>query len=353
MGNGWQARVTHLGRQVAVGTFATRRDALDALASARSDTREGRFVASSASRVSFESMVERWWQTREGHRASTRARDRMVLDHDVLPDLGDAQLVEITHEVVQEWVNRLGTRLAPSSVQRSFTVLRQVLNFAVDTRALSVNPSDRTHLPRRQRFEARFLTANELEHLASTVEPRSRAMVLVMAWATLRIGEATGLRRSDLDLHRGRLSVANNIVEVAGKLHEGPPKTKAGRRSMTLPPSVVADLRLHMTRFGGSLYVFTTPDHEPWHAEDWRAKVWRPAVEAAGLAPLRPHDLKHTGVALLAAAGIDPMEIARRAGHSSVAFTFDRYGHLFPEADTMAAEKLDAIRTSGLLAGFG
>ena len=42
------------------------------------------------------------------------------------------------------------------------------------------------------------------------------------------------------------------------------------------------------------------------------------------------------------------MEIARRAGHSSVTFTYDRYGHPFPEADTMAAAKLDAIRTTGL-----
>jgi hypothetical protein len=38
------------------------------------------------------------------------------------------------------------------------------------------------------------------------------------------------------------------------------------------------------------------------------------------------------------------MEIARRAGHSSVAFTYDRYGHLFPEADTRAAEKLELVR---------
>jgi len=268
----------------------------------------------------------------------------MVLDHDVLPDLGEALLFEITHEVVQEWVNRLATRLAPSSVQRSFTVLRQVLDLAVDTRALSVNPSDRTRLPRRQPFEARFLTADELEHLASTVEPRSRAMVLVMAWATLRIGEASGLRRSDLDLHRGRLRVANNVVEVAGRLHEGLPKTKAGRRSMTLPPSIADELRLHVTRFSGSSYVFANANRELLHAEEWRTNVWRPAVDAAGLAPLRPHDLKHTGVALLAAAGVDPMEIARRAGHSSVAFTYDRYGHLFPEADTRAAEKLELIR---------
>lgn len=38
-------------------------------------------------------------------------------------------------------------------------------------------------------------------------------------------------------------------------------------------------------------------------------------------------------VALLALAGVDPSEIARRVGHASVAFTYDRYGHLLPEVD--------------------
>ena len=53
-----------------------------------------------------------------------------------------------------------------------------------------------------------------------------------------------------------------------------------------------------------------------------------------------------TVVAFLAAAGVDPSEIARRDGHSSVAFTYG-YGHLFPETDRHAATKLDAIRASG------
>ena len=82
---------------------------------------------------------------------------------------------------------------------------------------------------------------------------------------------------------------------------------------MNLPPSIVTEIRLHMTRFGGSPYVFTTNENQPWHAEDWRSNVWRPTINAAGLAPLRPRDLKRTGVALLAAAGVDPIEIARGA----------------------------------------
>jgi integrase len=65
---------------------------------------------------------------------------------------------------------------------------------------------------------------------------------------------------------------------------------------------------------------------------------------------LRLHDLKHTGAAFLALAGIDPSEIARWAGHSSVAFTYDHYGHLFPEVDKLAANKLEVVRAAARLA---
>src|SRR5688500_7325210 len=66
----------------------------------------------------------------------------------------------------------------------------------------------------------------------------------------------------------------------------------------------------------------------------FRARVWRPAVVAAGLDGLRIHDLRHTAVALWIAAGANPEEVAARAGHSSVSFTLDRYGHLYLEADS-------------------
>jgi integrase len=65
-----------------------------------------------------------------------------------------------------------------------------------------------------------------------------------------------------------------------------------------------------------------------------------------GLSPLRPHDLRHTAVALWIAAGASPLEVSRRAGHASTAFTLDRYGHLFPEADATVADKLEDLRNA-------
>ena len=108
--------------------------------------------------------------------------------------------------------------------------------------------------------------------------------------------------------------------------------------------SVMVELADHLGREDGSGYVFGGARGGRLRPLWWRPVIWRPAVEAAGLAPLRPRDLKHSGVAFLAAAEVDPSEIARRAGHASVAFTYDHYGHVLPEVDKQAAAKLERPR---------
>ena len=89
--------------------------------------------------------------------------------------------------------------------------------------------------------------------------------------------------------------------------------------------------------------MFTAPQGGPLRVTAFRARVWRPATRAAGLDGLRIHDLRHTAVALWIAAGANPKEVAARAGHASVSFTLDRYGHLYPEADTALRDRLDAL----------
>lgn len=82
------------------------------------------------------------------------------------------------------------------------------------------------------------------------------------------------------------------------------------------------------------------------HGEHFRVDYWHPAVARAGLTPLRPHDLRHTAVALWIAAGASPNEIAARAGHSSVVTVLDRYGHLLPGMEDRVNDALDALADS-------
>jgi hypothetical protein len=67
----------------------------------------------------------------------------------------------------------------------------------------------------------------------------------------------------------------------------------------------------------------------------------------ARLPPPRIHDLRHTAVALWIAAGASPNEVSARAGHASVSFTLDRYGHLLPEADDALLTRLHALYVAG------
>ena len=75
--------------------------------------------------------------------------------------------------------------------------------------------------------------------------------------------------------------------------------------------------------------------------DNWRARVWRPAVERAGLADPKPtpHALRHTAVALWIGAGADRYTVSQWAGHTDASFTERVYGHLWKKdhSETRAA----------------
>ena len=73
------------------------------------------------------------------------------------------------------------------------------------------------------------------------------------------------------------------------------------------------------------------------------AKVFDRRVARLGLRRLRFHDLRHTHVAHPIAAKQQPLKIAKRLGHASAAFTQDRYGHLFEDADSQAVAAVAAM----------
>ncbi|MGH8934383.1 MAG: tyrosine-type recombinase/integrase, partial [Egibacteraceae bacterium] len=79
----------------------------------------------------------------------------------------------------------------------------------------------------------------------------------------------------------------------------------------------------------------------PLRRAGFRRNWWQPAVRKADLAPLSFHELRHTFVSLWIAAGANAKEVSMRAGHSSVAFTLDRYGHLYQDQDDAIADRLD------------
>jgi integrase len=125
-----------------------------------------------------------------------------------------------------------------------------------------------------------------------------------------------------------------------------PVKTGASHRAVSLPTLVTEALEDHMGRFAGPSrtgFVFVAPHGGYLDVNTFRNRYWLPAVAAAGLAPLRVHDLRHTTASLAIAAGADVKVLQSMLGHASAAMTLDRYGHLMPGQAASVAERLDAI----------
>jgi integrase len=88
---------------------------------------------------------------------------------------------------------------------------------------------------------------------------------------------------------------------------------------------------------------------------NWRKRIWVPAVIHAGLHdPLpTPHALRHGAVAIWIAPGeVDEYKLARWLGHRNPATVHKMYGHLIPQdatptTDRMSEMRADARRTRG------
>ncbi len=285
--------------------------------------------------------AERWWR-RDHLRPSTAVRDNGYLQRYILAELGTTPLASLDRECVQAWIDELSARLAPATVRRSHQLLGQLVDAAVTDGILKARPFGGVVLPRMTHEEMRFLTPTELEHLADVIDKRYRSLVLTAGYGGLRMGEVAGLRRKHVG-RDGTLTIIETAVEAEGIVRFGPPKTRAGRRSVGLPKVAAEALKAHIATIPAApdAWVFPAPDGGVLRLASWRTRFWRPAVAAAGLAPLRPHDLRHTAVAIWIAAGLGPLEVSRRAGHASTSFTLDRYGHLFPGSEAESVAKLD------------
>ena len=282
----------------------------------------------------------------------TVAWQNSIIKKHLLPAFGHVDLTAISHEELQRWLlAEVAPGRAPQTVKHVAKLTYQVLGSAVKAGRLQANPAARLVTPRHEPEEMRFLEPKQIVSLAEAIEEEYRAWVYLAAYSGLRIGEAFALRWQHVDLFAGKVEVTSTVSEVDGRLMIGPPKTRASRRTVSIPRSVVRIVSDHRNATGGhtgASFVFPAPDGGVTHPSNFRRRVWHPATARADLTGLRPHDLRHTAVALWIAAGGTPKEIATRAGHTSVSFCLDRYGHLFPVADERLAGKLDRIFTKGV-----
>lgn len=313
------------------------------------DIQRGEWHDPRLGQITVQRWIDQWWNTTVNLRPSTRIRYELILDNQILPTFGSMILKGVTPIHVRTWVAELSAEgLAPSTVRKIYNVFRKIMSTAVDSGLILQSPVRGISLPKIEHKEMRFLSPEEVWRLADTIDPRYRGLVLVGAYGGLRAGEMAGLRTGRVDLMRGEVDIAEILVDLNGRVTFGQPKTRAGRRKVGLPRSIVDELAAHIAgrKDPDSDLVFQSPTGGPLRKSLFRTRFWLPAIERAGLAPLRVHDLRHTAISFWIHAGAHVREITARAGHTSSSVVLDRYGHILPGADVRLRDTLEAMATS-------
>lgn len=335
-------------------TFRTKKEAERHERAQKTAMERGLWVDPQKGRVTLQQWAVEWQRTVVHLRSSTRRIYDTNLRLHILPELGGYELGKLSPSLLRAWLadlsaksGRRGRPLAPSTVAQAYRTLNRVLAAAVDDEILGRNPLAGVKPPRVEREEMRFLSHDDVATLIDVIDPRYRAMVLVAAYGGLRAGELVALRARHLDLLHQSVTVVEQAQRRAGGGFEvQAPKSAAGRRAVSLPRFVVDALADHVGTFsepGPDGLVFPSPQGGHLRLENFRKRVWEPAVRQAGLAPLRFHDLRHTCASLAIAAGADVKVLQRMLGHSSAALTLDRYGHLMPGQAQDVARRLDEM----------
>ena len=309
-----------------------------------------------AERQSVESFLAAWLDTAK---QSIRPRTYEAYELNVgrvSPYLGRVKLARLTPAQIQACYGALlESGLSRRSVEQAHAVLHRALRVAVMWGMIGRNPTDAVAVPRPEHKEMRTLTHEEVQRLfATTSEDRLHPLWVLLTTTGVRIGEALGLRWSDVDADGGRVNIQRALQRQRGRgLVFVEPKSAAARRVVHLARHTMDTLSLHRRRqlqerlVAGSAWregdlVFCCEDGRPLENSTVRG-VLRRALQRAELPMVRIHDLRHTAASLLLAGGVHPRVVQELLGHSTITLTLQTYSHTTPALHQEAANQMDRL----------
>jgi integrase len=218
-----------------------------------------------------------------------------------------------------------------------------VLATAADDNLIRRNPCRIKGAATEDSPERPVLTIAQVYALADAIDRRYRLLVLLGTFASLRWGELAALRRGDIDLVNLTIRVERQLTTTRdGKPTFGPPKSKAGIRTVSLPRFIERELRDHLAHVGvdnGAL-IFTSPAGQLLQHGNFYHRFWLKAVSDVGPEGVHFHDLRHAGNTLTADAGANLRELMDRMGHATTRAALI-YLHSTDERQRVLADLID------------
>lgn len=318
----------------------------------------------------FAVAAETWFKSKADRRPSHVSDLRSRLDRHILPRIGGERLDRINVAAIEKLRADLrAEKYASRTVNTIIRIIGAVFKSAIRRGECALNPVER--------IERAFTAAHELETGAeppgggdevnasavlSTAEIRKlldvapagyyRTLFTIAFTTGMRSGELLALRWSDVEFGdggRGKVYVRRSLSwsrldrSEAVRARFYPPKTKAGLRTITIAPELVAALKLWKLQCPPGELVFPHADGQPNCRDRVLTVGLYPALRRAGLRRVNFHSLRHSCASAMIAAGAPITEIQHRLGHASPAITLKVYSHFLKDAETDTADRLAEV----------
>ena len=344
--NKYQVRYRGTDGRERARSFAKITEARKFRAAMMTDKERGEWRDPKDSRVPFADVTEAHLSRKLKLRPRTAEKYRSSLRCYLEPAFGLTPIGAITSDHIQDWVSGMVRQgLAPETVRGHYRLMASIMKRAAEVGRIPASPCRGVDLPAVERVEQRFLNESEVERLAAGTPERYRTLVYVAAYLGLRWQEVSGLRRDVISMRPNRLATVRVVTTIERSnghcqaVEYG--KSAAARRTLKMPEFLREMLAWHLGAFPSDEWVFTAPGGGFLRYDNFRARVWAPAVKAAWLDGLTFHQLRHTAATFMIDDGADPLQIKRRMGHEDIATTYNLYGHLFEDREEELVAGLD------------
>jgi integrase len=276
----WRARYQAPDGTERSRSFVRKVDAERFLAEVETDKARGTWTDPALAQIAFADWSDQWLRTTTHLKPKTRAGYESTLRTHLLPAFGPLPIGKIRGSHVREVLAGMQAQgLSASACRQVYYLLSSILRAAIDDGRIRTSPCTGIKLPRLPNVEMQFLDPSQLRDVLQAIDARYRLFVELLAISGLRFGEGAALRRCRCDLERSRITVAENAVDVRGKLVFGSPKTHQVR-TVVLPSFLSDHLEEHLTSAGApDSFVFTSPRGGPVRYGNFLRRVWKPTLK--------------------------------------------------------------------------
>lgn len=279
------------------------------------------------------------------------------LEQYIRHSIGQKKLTQVKPIDVEQWQSELMTRISAQTVITARILLGGAFRRAVQQGLLTRNPVAIAETVTGKRSPKHCLTPVQARAFLAACDGPLGTMLKVMLQTGLRPEEAMGLRWKDLILEGERNILKVNqacLWLIGGKFKFKTPKTKNGIRQIGIQSSLAIELKEHRKaqlekrmklakHYQDYDLVFANAVGNPIKRSPLR-DYFKSLLPSLGIPlEMRLYDLRHSFVTLSLIAGVDLKTVSEEAGHASVAFTLDHYGHVLEVMRDAAVDKRAAL----------